>query len=301
MTTTTQYSLDDVTKIKQQGFTFDLPKQTQELIMSLSKLVGSPDYIKTPIFQKKKTDSEPDWDLIKQFKPTAKVERTDNEELIQKVKVSLNKMTDKNYDTMRNQLIENLDKLESTELFESVNNIIFNIVSSNRFYSKVYANLYKELLESPTTGKMFQERLDNEIDSYLKRYLEIKVVNANDDYEAFCEANKENERRKAMTEFFIHLMIMGIIDSNKIVNIHDKLCELTLEHKFSEEHKQTIIEISENIYIIVKTGGSAFKESGHLDTMIDKVRAISNLKVKQHPGLSNKSSFKFMDVTDIKI
>lgn len=297
----TRYSLDDVTKIKHHGFTFNLPKETQELIMSLSKLVGSPDYIKTPIFQKKKADSEPDWDLIKQFKPTAKVERTDNEVLIQKVKVSLNKMTDKNYNTMRDEVIENLDKLESTDLFESVNDIIFNIVSSNRFYSKVYANLYKELLESDTTGKMFHQRLQNEIETYLKRYLEIKMVNANDDYEAFCEANKENERRKAMTEFFIHLMIMEIIDIKEIVNIHDKLCELTLEHKFSQEHKQTIIEISENIYIIIKTGGIVFKELGQLDTMIDKVRAISNLKVKQHPGLSNKSSFKFMDVTDIKI
>jgi len=301
MTTSTRYSLEDVTKIKHFGFTFELPKVTQELIMDLSKLVGSPDYIKTPIFQKKKPDSEPDWNMIKKFKPTAKVERTDNEVLIQNVKVSLNKMTDKNYDTMRDVVFENLSKLETTDLFDSVNDIIFNIASSNRFYSKVYATLYKELIVTPIIGEKFQERLKNEISNYLERYANIKIIDANEDYEAFCEANKENERRKAMTEFFIHLMILNVIDVSDIKNIYDKLCDLTLEHKFSEEHKQTNIEISENIYIIINSGCTVFKEQGLIVSMIDKVRAISNLKVKQHPGLSNKASFKFMDVIDIKV
>ena len=34
MNSVMKYSLEDVNKIKQQGFSFDLPKSTQELIMS---------------------------------------------------------------------------------------------------------------------------------------------------------------------------------------------------------------------------------------------------------------------------
>jgi hypothetical protein len=298
--TTISYSLDDVNTIKNKGFNFKLSKATQELIMELSKLVGSPDYIKTPIFQKKKPGSEPDWNLLKQFKPTAKVERTDNEVLLQKIKGSLNKMTDKNYDSMRDEIMVNLGKLENTDLIQTVNDTIFNIASSNRFYSYIYAMLFKELIENSNSADKFQERLDSEINNYITRYLDINNINANEDYEAFCEANKESERRKALTEFFVQLSFRKIIDVEDIVSIHDKLCNLTLEHKFNEEHKQTIIEISENMFVMMKSGRPLFKDSGHLKLMNDKIAAISKLNVKQHPGLSNKACFKFMDIIDIK-
>lgn len=295
-----RYTLDDVSSIKQNGFSFELPKKIQQLIMDLSRLVGSPDYIKTPVFKKKTPNTEPDWDLFKKFKPTAKVERSSNEELLQKIKGSLNKMTDKNYGSMKEQIFENLSKLEDTELFQTVSDTIFDIASSNRFYSKIYAMLFKDLISNDSYSSNFKERLMNEVDSYLERYSDIKNINANDDYEGFCDANKVSEKRKALTEFFTNLMNEGILDVSRLVAIHENLCELTLEHKFSEEHKQTIIEISENMYVLVKNGVVRFREGGYLDNMIDRVAAISNLSVKQHPGLSNKASFKFMDITDIK-
>ena len=295
-----RYTLDDVSTIKQNGFSFELPKNIQHLIMELSRLVGSPDYIKTPVFKKKTPNAEPDWDLFKKFKPTAKVERSNNEELLQKIKSSLNKMTDKNYDSMKEQIFENLSKLEETELFQTVSDTIFDIASSNRFYSKIYAMLFKDLISNDIYSSNFKERLMNEVDSYLERYSDIKNINANDDYEGFCDANKVSEKRKALTEFFTNLMNEGILDISRLVAIHEKLCELTLEHKFSEEHKQTIIEISENMYVLLKNGEERFREGGYLDNMIDRVAAISNLSVKQHPGFSNKASFKFMDITDIK-
>ena len=214
-----RYSLEDINNIKKKGFTFKLTKDTQELIMELSKLVGSPNYIKTPIFQKKKQDSEPDWDLLKQFKPTPKVERNDNEVLLQKIKGSLNKMTDKNYSSMCGEIMINLAKLENTELVEKVNDTIFNIVSSNGFYSYIYASLFKELIESSNSSDKFKERLESELANYISRYLDIIVINPNKDYDAFCEANKESERRKALTDFFVHLVKLNVVDVEEIISI----------------------------------------------------------------------------------
>ena len=77
--------------------------------------------------------------------------------------------------------------------------------------------------------------------------------------------------------------------------------DLTLDKKFDSSHKQTVVEISENLYIIVESGKSFLKEEGVIDKMIEQASAISKLQVKQHPGLSNKALFKFMDITDIKI
>lgn len=298
------YSLDDIEDIKKQGFVYELPKTTQESIMSLSKRVGAPNYIKTPIFQKKRQHiNGPDWDMLKQFKPTAKVERSDDEELIQSIKTSLNKMTDKNYEKMRDDIFANLEKLKTSNVYNNVNDIIFTIASSNRFYSKIYATFCKELIlnKNSLETSSFEERLRKEVVSYLEKYDSIKMINANENYEEFCEANKEHEKRKALTEFFVHLMMMDIIKVDEIVDIYKKLCELTLSHVFDTERKQTLMEVSENMFVMLKTGANAFNEAGVFDAMISQVNAISNLGVKQHPGLSNKTIFKFMDIADIKV
>lgn len=300
---TIRYSLDDIEDIKKQGFVYELPKTTQESIMLLSKRVGAPNYIKTPIFQKKRQHIGPDWDMLKQFKPTAKVERSDDEELIQSIKSSLNKMTDKNYEKMRDDIFANLEKLKMSDVYNNVNDIIFTIASSNRFYAKIYATFCKELIFNKNSLETysFEERLRKEVVSYLEKYDSIKMINANENYEEFCEANKEHEKRKALTKFFIHLMMINIIKVDEMVDIHKKLCELTLNYVFDAERKQTLIEVSENMFVMLKTGANAFNEAGVLDAMISQVKAISKLGAKEHPGLSNKTIFKFMDIVDIKV
>ena len=296
------YSINDINNIKQHGFNFTLPKQTQDLIMQLSKLVGSPDYIKTPIFQKRKTNNgsnEPDWELLKQFKPTAKVERSDNEELIQLVKGALNKMTDKNYDEMRSEILENLEKLEETNEYEIALDIIFNVASSNRFYSEVYARLYKVLMD--TSSIIFKQRLQKEVDQYIERFSVIKNVNPNDDYEAFCDVNKENEQRKAMTEFFINLMKMEVISIDEMINITHQLCDLVTMLVDDSDNKHTMIELSDNIFIIMQNGAKTFNDADVYNEIITKIKPVTQLKVKEHAGLSNKAVFKFMDIIDIKL
>jgi hypothetical protein len=297
-----KYSLDDINHIKQQGFNFTLPQITQDLIMQLSKLVGSPDYIKTPVFQKRKVtreNGEPDWELLKQFKPTAKVERTDNEELIQLVKGALNKMTDKNYDEMRDIIFEKLDELEGTTEYDIALDIIFNVATSNRFYSEVYAKMYKTLMDKSSV--VFKERLQKEVDDYIERFSEIKNVNPNEDYEAFCEVNKENEQRKAMTEFFVNLMKMDVISLDEMVNIHYQLCDLVSMLVDDSQHKHTIVELSENIFILTEKGADKFIKAELFKEMISKITPITKMKAKEHHGLSNKSLFKFMDIMDIKV
>lgn len=296
------YTLEDINYIKTQGFNFSLPKTTQDLIMQLSKLVGSPDYIKTPIFQKKirqKDNNEPDWEMLKQFKPTAKIERSYAENLIQELKGALHKITDKNYDVMRDVVFKTLENLKEMEEYELVLDIIFNVASSNRFYSQVYARMYKELMDK--SSHLFKTRLEKEVESYIERFSEIKNVNPNEDYDAFCESNKENEQRKAMTEFFVNLMKLKVISIDEMTNINYQLCNLVLLLVDDSDQKHTIIELSENIFILLAKGGEAFNDAGVFSEMLQRIEVLTKMKTKDHPGLSNKSLFKFMDVMDIKI
>ena len=46
-------TLDDFQNIKNEGFNFELPEETINIIKKISELVGDASYIKTPIFKKK--------------------------------------------------------------------------------------------------------------------------------------------------------------------------------------------------------------------------------------------------------
>ena len=57
---TMKYSLEDVNQIIFNGFDFKLPDQTLEIISNLALQVGSPDYVKTPVFQKRENPLKSD-------------------------------------------------------------------------------------------------------------------------------------------------------------------------------------------------------------------------------------------------
>jgi len=50
---TSCYTLNDINNILFQGFDFKLPDETLKIISELALQVGSPDYVKTPVFQKR--------------------------------------------------------------------------------------------------------------------------------------------------------------------------------------------------------------------------------------------------------
>ena len=47
------YNLDTINEILFNGFDYKLPQETLEIISNLALQVGSPDYVKTPVFQKR--------------------------------------------------------------------------------------------------------------------------------------------------------------------------------------------------------------------------------------------------------
>lgn len=291
------YTIDDINSIKKNGFSYVLPEETQNLIIDLSKLVGSPDYIKTPVFHKNNKSKEPDWELLKNFKPTQKNELNQDEKIIQSIKGSLNKLTDKNYDTMSKNIFEDLSKLENSNKFNYVNTIIFNIASSNRFYSAVYANLFNNLIKK---YDLFKNYITEAMSSYLDRFNHILDINPNDDYDSFCDENKKNEEQKALTEFIVNLSKQGVIEIDRLVTLFEDMFDLVLKYKLEAKYKSRIIELSENIFILLNSGFEGFQNINAWSNILSNIETITVMKVKDYPGLSNKAIFKFMDVMDIK-
>ena len=172
------YTISDFQSISSNGFNVVLPNNTIELINSLSKHVGSPSYIKTPVFNKREnTGNDTERKRRRKFKaqdtswgdnlkndantksnivfkaPTPKKTLTIVESTTQSVRSILNKIGTSNTDSMVSSLIEIIDDmLESGDDItgEDVHNIsenITNVMSSNSFYSDVYSQIYVYLLD----------------------------------------------------------------------------------------------------------------------------------------------------------
>lgn len=338
-----RYTLQDFATITFSGFDIKLPDETLSIITDLAMQVGSPTYIKTPIFHKRdiKNNSEEynlmmlngsnanngnnnngfeqpfkrknrngrnngrnneiinedDWDNMKSFQAT-KIEVKGNIDLIRS---ALNKMTDKNYSEYFATIVDLLEQEiqnSSTEEIMRIGNAIFEIASNNRFYSKLYAELYTSLINKFSIMKQIFE---NNLSSFLELFNTIEYVDSDKDYDKFCKNNKDNERRKALSAFFVNLMTNSIITKDKIIELSTSLLKQVVTLMKEENKKNEVDEMTENIAIFYnKSLFEKYKEPIYENkTFTETIEMLARCKVKNHPSLSSKSIFKYMDIIDM--
>jgi len=325
-----RYTLDNINDIIFQGFDYTLPEKILKIITELSLQVGSPDYVKTPVFQKrenpmkvepnvvqkevfkKKKNSkaseilnDDDWEAIRTFQTTKIEEKVGIDVQIDNIRVNLNKLTDKNYIDMRNKIIESIEQLMSqniaTEDMSRVSSIIFDIASTNRFYSKMYADLYTDLsIKYESLKKIFEENLEK----FTELFNTIEYVDPKVNYDKFCEINKTNEKRKSLGTFYLNLMTNGVITKGKIQQITRNLLGQIYSYISQEDKKNEVDELTENVSLLYK---KELYENVDLNmcplidglTINEVIEKIANSKVKDYKSLTNKSLFKFMDMIDM--
>ena len=325
----TRYNLDDFNNITFNGFACDLPEDTLSLISELAQQVGSPTYIRTPVFPKRENNlikngnatntvdnftkrkrknkasevlTDADWESIRTFQAT-KIER--NTEGINAdidiLRTSLNKMTEKNYDDLLEKIIDVLDRLVDGETTQDdmirVGNEIFEIASNNRFYSKIYADLYSELIHKYDVLKNIFE---SSLKSFLCIFENIEKGNPDEDYDNFCKVNRDNERRKSLSSFFVNLTINGMITQEKLIELTTNLLKKVQEYIIMDNMKSEVDETVENIAILYNKDW--FANTGDIVDGLNFMQIIEKMarsKVKTYSSLSNKSIFKFMDMIEM--
>ena len=305
------YTRTDYDRIKREGFTYNLPKETLETIKKIAANVGAPEYIKTPHFDKQrsfkprlhiKDFSDTEWDTLRNFKATVMEKKKGVELSIDKIRKHLNKMTAKTYTTLQDQICAEIDLIIETEtnkdeLMVELNKIgdaIFEIASGNRFYSGMYAALYNELM---TRYEFMQTILSAKLNTDIHIFNDFAYCSPEKDYDKFCNNNKTNEKRRALGLFYVNLMLNKIIPATKIVSMISEL-QNNIDNYISTENNANIVEeMSELLFYLMTTGAVALKQlKADWDSMIAKVTRISAMKAKTAPSISNKTIFKHMDI-----
>jgi hypothetical protein len=301
------YTRNDYERIKKEGFVYSLPPETLAAIKKIAANVGAPEYIKTPHFDKRphkpriqiKEVTDAEWDSIRNFKTTIMEKRKGVELSIDKIRKHLNKMTTKTYDTLLAQITAEIDLLTTAdaELLPELNKIgdaIFEIASGNRFYSSMYAALYKELMSKYA---FMETILTNKLESDIHIFNDFEYCSPDKDYDKFCNNNKTNEKRRALGLFYVNLMLQKIIPQEKIIALINEL-QVSLADYITKENNVNIVEeMSELLFALITTGAGEMKTAkAEWAQILAQITAVSQLKAKSAPSISNKTIFKHMDM-----
>ncbi|NDA90549.1 MAG: hypothetical protein EBY20_06565 [Alphaproteobacteria bacterium] len=324
-----RYTLKDFTDITFNGFDIKLPEETLVIITELSQQVGSPTYVKTPTFHKRenvlkmggndsiggndfkrKKKNKPneilnddDWETIRSFQATKMEQKVGIDAQIDLMRSWLNKMSDKMYVEPFEKIMEILNQLIADGISDSdmlrVGTTIFDIASNNRFYSKLYADLYTKLIENyQVMRNIFNENLA----SFMELFNCIEYVDSEKDYDKFCKINKDNERRKALSLFFVNLTINKIISEDKLKEMASSLLNKLLSFIMEENRKNEVDEITENIALLYSYNKKLYdtcEEKFDGVSFGEMIEKLAHCKAKTYPSLSNKSIFKFMDLVEM--
>jgi hypothetical protein len=331
------YSLELFNTMTFNGFNYVIPSETMNIISQIASEVGAPNYVKTPVFQKREhsnilpitntnstnsntnitcykkkknsrleSTNEAEWEMMRTFQTTKIDQKTGIGASIDTLRAHLNKLTDKNYNEYKNKIIELIEELKNDntplEEMSQVSYTLFEIASTNRFYSKIYANLYTDII---TNYNFMSETFENSINKFSELFDVIEYVDPTVNYDKFCKINIDNEKRKALSAFFVNLMNTKVISIDRILLITRKLVSNIYTFISMEDKKNEVDELAENVALLYNKdifenddGELNYEQINGL-TISEIIEKIANSNVKEYPSLTKKTIFKFMDLVDI--
>jgi hypothetical protein len=278
---------------------------------------------------KKNTQDDDSWEKVKRFQST-KIEKKEGfDKIVNDICVCVNKISNKNYDVQRDAIfhlihqniinndqegtigaspsisvgerptssadVPDVDEETMQDNLKKISNTIFNIASTNKFYSEIYASLYKELIvEFP----VFNDVVDGFIQQYIDSVNMITFVDQNIDYDKFCDNNKLNDKRKAMAAFIVNLMIRNVIDETKVSEIMIQIENMILSYVNEPNRTYEVDEITENLFIFITMSINHLKHIANWNIIVENIKTCSQYKAKDFTSLSSRAIFKYMDLCD---
>lgn len=335
MTIETKYSLSEIKQIVSDGFQYLIHPDIVASLNNLSnEILGEPICVKNPLFnssvvtnassnsnsnsntatsssghrhnRKKKVheSSESDWKAVP-FHATKLEQHVGIEANVDRLRLSLNKLTDKKFAENKNTIINELNCIYETNISQEDNDrvcsIIYTISSSNKFYSKIFADLYTELINIYTPIRTHFNR-QIERDNIMANYNNIKYADPNVDYNQFCDNNKDNEKRRSLSQFYVNLALNNMISKDTVGLILVELLKNIMSKIVEPNNRELVDELTENVIILYNS--EVFEDIDENDdqflinetSISDTLLQLSKSKVKDFKSLTSKSIFKYMDL-----
>lgn len=171
---------------------------------------------------------------------------------------------------------------------------IFQIVSKDMFYAKLYSHLFYDLMqEFELLNGIFHEQLRVYSQSFetIHQY-QSSSINQEEEY----EFQKEKDKRRTLATFFIYVLDYNI--PNMEVTLH-YIIETLYNHidiyLKCEDHKDVVDEIFYLQYILI-IGMHSHKKD--ISMYKDKIEFYAKVNPSDYVSFSHKSRFKCMNIRD---
>ena len=273
------YTLKDIDKISSTSYKCTLDNSVLQLLKEIDIIINDSKFRLRPEFK---------------YKSKIIVNRDKINGLIDALRLNMNKLSEKNYDThlvkIKTILSELEEEFENSDI-ERCALIIFEIASTNLFYSNLYARLYQDLYKD---FKLIQKPLKLTLKTFIQSYKKIETINKIENYDLFCKIIKDNDRRLAILNFLVQLIKYDIVELDFVIDIIRYIIKTTENNSTSKDEVQ---HLSEHLYIIIQEIKRILLDNIIWDSIIkhiDKYRSM-----KPNGNISYKAIFKYMDIHDM--
>ena len=248
------------------------------------------------------------WFGERNFKTTKLEVKEGIDKKIGEIRILLNKISIKNYEVQTEQIIQIIDNHytfddnnecpDFKEHLSKITKYIFDIASSNKFFSELYAELYKTLINR---FNIFNDILNECLDTFTKTIDNIHYEDPNNDYDKFCEYTKQNNARRSTCLFIVNLTKKNCIESSVLLHIIQYFLNRSIMYIYEPNRVNEVDEITENIFILVSQSHKLLRDHNKDEwntKIMENIYKISQMKLKEQPSISNRTIFKYMDILD---
>lgn len=310
-----KYYIDDFTNMISAGFNYTIPDiEFAHTKYILGKLIPSVVVINkiykinvkvlsTPVVFTKRSDLP----TIPPF-----------EALTNQVRMNLNKLTDKTYEKIKENVIKWLDEFINDDEMNNESNkaqlskLIFESCAANKFYAKISSTLYTELLtESGNHCEWCKPEINTQFGTHFTTLVNTEHIGPNvDDYDKFCDFTKIANQQKAKSKFYECLSTHNecLISQNMIAILIKQILETIVIHIDSPDkidmvndmvvHLSTLCT-SQMIQYIGIHNDNFIDNKGQ--TIIQIVGTMAGYKSSSVVSLSSKSLFALQDLRDLML
>lgn len=309
--------------VRESTYEENLPDLTKQRLSQLEKFVSGEHYTHAPVFSRqphrgrgggwqhsrgrggyaprkpKQVEERPPSSAV--IEQRRKKNEDDVHRHILSIRSYLNKMTDKTFAEMILNIQEELQhiaKLQNMSGFETIATHIFNIVSMNKFYSQLYAKLYKELIKTHT---IFADILTKKYAEYLTVFMKCNYVDPKVDYDGFCSYNVETEKKQSIAGFVVHLMNMDLLEPSCVVSLLKVIIDVVYSSLDNKDNKKVVDDMIEIIYHMLNVAdrGLFADVDEYEEQVVSRLAAFSKYNPRAYVGITNKAVFRCRDIMDM--
>lgn len=229
-----------------------------------------------------------------------KVSKDEYEKHYNDIENKFGKITNSNYDIMIKDIQSSLTKLDTTNTIKFVKNI-FNRSASQPLFCKIYVNVLADCIG-------IQKDIAKYINEIIDEYLELfnKTINciSPDNYDEFCDMNKEKEYRIGYSLFISELYKRNIISDDIIYMFSNSIFSMIIKQTNLEFSKNNKENIQDNIGCFKNLVSNYIKNNNNTEystNITDSITKYLNIDKKVlRNKIGMKSVFMLEDILKMK-